>query len=139
MSEMRSTGIDLDVHKGIELGRRNFAESDNDVLRRLLGIEGNEVEAIPVAASGRAWSGKGVTLPHGTRVRMGYNGRGHRGVIEDGQWLVEGTPYKSPSAAAGGGAGPRGGETPGRGGWEQRSGERPGCWEGGEAGALRGG
>jgi hypothetical protein len=48
----------------------------------------------------QVWSGKGVVLPHGTQVRMEYNGRSHSGEIMDGQWHVEGGVYGSPSAAA---------------------------------------
>lgn len=36
---MKSIEIDLDVHRAIENGRLSFEESENDVLRRLLGID----------------------------------------------------------------------------------------------------
>lgn len=36
---MRSIEIDLDVHRAIETGRAGFEESDNQILRRLLGID----------------------------------------------------------------------------------------------------
>jgi hypothetical protein len=122
---MRSIEIDLDVHKRIEMARRNFAETDNDVLRRLLGVDGMEAQMIPCAGSGAAWSRKGVTLPHGTRVRMEYNGRSHQGLIENGEWMVEGTPYKSPSAAASGAARTRAGTSPSLDGWVYWSVKRP--------------
>ena len=35
---MRKIDVDFDVHQLIELERRNFGESPNDVLRRLLGL-----------------------------------------------------------------------------------------------------
>jgi hypothetical protein len=47
-----------------------------------------------------AWSGKGATLPSGTRLRMTYNGKSYTGLIEGGSWVVNGGRYGSPSAAA---------------------------------------
>src|SRR5690606_30804469 len=89
--------------KKIELERESFAESPNEVLRRLLKIGGRPSANItPKTDDGRPWSGKGVTLPHGTALRMDYNGREYTGVITDGEWVVEGKRFKSPSAAAGG-------------------------------------
>lgn len=102
MSEMRPIEIDFDVHKKIEFERKNFAESPNEVLRRLLKIAGQSPAPTPTQSNGRPWSGKGVTLVHGTELRMEYNGRQHAGAIENGEWLVEGNRFKSPSAAAGG-------------------------------------
>ncbi len=117
MAEFRTIEIDFDVHKRIELERAGFDESANDVLRRLLGI------SLPtdVAAGeplGRAWSAKGVTLPHGTELRMEYNGRVHTGEIRDGQWLVEGQTFNSPSGAAGGVATTKNGKRANLDGWE---------------------
>lgn len=103
MAEFRSVDIDFDVHKRIELARESFSETPNAVLRRLLGLDApRAVQAVIGAAAMRAWSGKGVQLPHGTRLRMDYNGRTHEGEIVDGSWLVEGKQFSSPSAAAGG-------------------------------------
>lgn len=49
---MRTTEIDLDVHRLIEGARRSFEETDNDILRRLLEIEGRaQAEAGPRAIS----------------------------------------------------------------------------------------
>jgi hypothetical protein len=96
MAEFRTIEIDFDVHKKMEAERRSFTETPNEVLRRLLGIKGSA----PVA-SGRPWSGDGVTLPHGTELRMEYNGAVYNGRVEDGQWLVEGKRFNSPSGAAG--------------------------------------
>ena len=48
----------------------------------------------------RPWSKGGVVLPHGTELRMEYNGILHLGRIADGAWEVEGNREKSPSGAA---------------------------------------
>ena len=53
-----------------------------------------------LSPSGQAWEGYGVVLPHGTPVRMPCHGRWHYGIVDDGGWVVGGTRYASPSAAA---------------------------------------
>lgn len=114
MAEYRKIEIDIEVHKRIEIEKRAFSESENSVLRRLLGIDLSESIA---PSRGRPWSGKGVTLPHGTQVKMEYNGRHHAGRIDEGQWLVEGQAFSSPSAAAGGVALTKAGTHPSLDGW----------------------
>ena len=96
----RMIEIDFDVHKKIETERSSFAETPNEVLRRLLSIPDCEQGAIEKEdQKRRAWSGKGVILPHGTKLRMQYNGRNYEGVIRDGLWAVEGAEFKTPSDA----------------------------------------
>lgn len=207
MSEFRSIEIDFDVHKVIELERRGFQESPNDVLRRLLKIESRQPSIDTVIGSnrgnlsdkvsesggqfskrtsrwhkhrgqkqrervtgikgldekypdgndsrqrggkkgrgnrgrldgdlslgiiehyednsGRSWWGKGVELPHGTELRMRYNGSMFTGVIHNGGWIVEGRAYESPSAAAGGVAFTSGGEKTSLNGWRYWDVKRP--------------
>ena len=114
MSHFRQIDIDLEVHKRIELAKRSFSETENEVLRRLLGIETTKPHLIQ---AGRPWSGKGVVLPHGTELQMGYNGQLHHGRIDEGRWLVEGESFSSPSAAAGGVALTKAGKRPSLDGW----------------------
>ena len=124
----RSIEIDIDVHKCIETARRGFEETPNEVLRRLLKIKpsrhanGNG----STHPNGRPWSGKGVNLPHGTVVRMEYNGKGHSGQIENGEWQIEGVRFNSPSAAAGGVARTRAGTPASLDGWAYWQVKRPG-------------
>ncbi len=129
MTDRRTIEIDFDIHKRIETARRNFSESDNAVLRRLLKIDADDAPSPKVngnAGGGREWFGDGVTLPHGTDVRMKYNGRLHSGQIDNGDWLVEGERYNSPSAAAGGvGRTKKGGKTS-LDGWLYWEAKRPG-------------
>jgi hypothetical protein len=104
MQDMRSIEVDFDVNKRIETERVSFAETANDVLRRLLGIEMEVTDQKrgPVAfPAGASWHGKGVTLPDTTQLKMTYNGKTYEGVISDGVWLIAGKKYTSPSAAAG--------------------------------------
>ena len=129
MEQLRSIEIDFDIHQIIEMERRSFAEKDYTVLRRLLGIDKGSAAApvaIPASPAGRPWSGKGVTLPHGTELRMEYNGKHHVGQIDDGEWAVEGKRFRSPSAAAGGTALTRSGGHTKLDGWIYWEAKRPG-------------
>jgi hypothetical protein len=121
----RTIEIDFEIHKLIEAEKRSFSESDNAALRRLLEL-GDEVVAPMPSATGREWHDEGVTLPHGTEVRMTYNKRLHNGTIVDGQWLVEGQRYSSPSAAAGGVARTKKGEQTNLDGWKYWEAKLPG-------------
>ncbi|MFI5021411.1 MAG: hypothetical protein ACHQRJ_07140 [Alphaproteobacteria bacterium] len=119
MEQTRTIEIDFDVHKAIEVARLSFAETPNDVLRRMLGLNRHiaaRANSIEIPA-GRSWSGKGVALPHGTKLRMDYNGKTHFGEINNGEWHVEGGIYRSPSAAAGGVAKTKTGKRPSLDGW----------------------
>lgn len=104
MQQFRTTQIDFDVHKAIETERRGFAETDNDVLRRLLGLpesvapEGASDTSIS-GASG-AWSRDGAILPNGTLMRMTYNGQLVEGQIVDGFIIANGKKFTTPSGAA---------------------------------------
>jgi len=115
---MRSIAIDVDVHKTIEAERLSFDETENDVLRRILKISTpKRVGPAIVEPDGRSWSSKGVTLPHGTMVRMEYNGVEHNGAIVDGAWECGGSRFAGPSPAAAAVATTKAGGTPSLNGW----------------------
>lgn len=107
--QTRSIDIDFEVHKAIELERRNFDETSNEVLRRMLGIDvsgtkrSEHPSATPVA-EGRPWVGKGkstgLMLPHGTDLQMDYNGQRFTGRVDNGSLVLEGQRFSSPSGAA---------------------------------------
>lgn len=100
MQNTRMIEIDFDVHKRLETERRSFSETANETLRRILGIEGRASKAVNSATTlGRPWAWKGVELPHGTELKMDYNGRQHVGVVQNGVWVVESREFNSPSAA----------------------------------------
>jgi hypothetical protein len=138
MPDARTIEIDIEVHKRIESERASFAETPNDILRRLLKLNGDAVpKPMPQTASGpmpqesntnqvRSWSDDGVVLPHGTLVRMTYNGRTHEGRISNGSWHVEGQHFHSASAAACGVAQTRSGRNPSLNGWIYWEVKRPG-------------
>ena len=128
MPNMRSIEIDFDVHQKIEIARRGFEESPNEVLRRLLGLtEILQNQALAARLSeGRDWSWKGTTLPHGTELQMEYNGKKYLGVIKDGSWIVAGNAANSPSEAAQLVAETKEGKKPSLNGWVYWQFKRPG-------------
>ena len=118
MTEFATIEIDFDVYKLIEAERQGFDEPRIDALRRLLKLPAKPIaEAVNRATAGRAWSGEGVTLIHGTRLRMRYNGRQYEGEIVDGKWMIEGKTFDSPSGAASGIAITKSGNTTRLDGW----------------------
>jgi hypothetical protein len=111
--------IDFDVYKLIEAERQSFDEPRIAALRRLLKLPAKQA-AEPLndgISAGRSWSGEGVTLVHGTRLRMRYNGRQYEGEIVDGKWVIEGKTFDSPSGAASGIAITKSGNTTRLDGW----------------------
>jgi hypothetical protein len=99
---MRTIEIDYDIHRLIQLERRSFDEPEYVALRRLLklGAPTDEARAEAEHSRMRGWSKGGVSLPHGTELRMEYNGILHLGRIADGAWEVEGHRESSASGAA---------------------------------------
>jgi len=110
--------IDLALHKAIEAERRSFEESPSEILHRLIA-DNNTRPKLNSDFSGvdKAWYGSGVELPHGTKLRMSYNGSQFTAEIVDGRWLVDGDFYSSPSAAAYGVARTREGSPANINGW----------------------
>ncbi len=105
MTELRTIEIDFDIHKLVEAERKGFSEPPYLALRRLLKLPpvSPHIPMLSAAVNARRpWSGDGVTLEHGTALRMRYNGRQHSGEIIDGKWSVDGQIFDSPSGAASG-------------------------------------
>ena len=95
---MKTIEIDIDVHKAIERERVDFSETENSILKRLLNVSKKSVDHMNTDQ--KPWTGKGVTIPHGSEAKMSYNGIEYYGKIENGNWNVEGQLFHSPSAAA---------------------------------------
>jgi hypothetical protein len=130
MTQLRAIEIDLDVHKLIEAQRLSFDETPNQALRRLLGLDDAGTSPAPASLTTdslkSSWSAMGVVLPHGTALRMSYNGRHQEGQIIDGEWIVDGKAYNSPSGAAGSTSITRSGKKPNLDGWKYWEVKRPG-------------
>lgn len=99
---MRTIDIDYDIHRLIQLERRSFDEPEYVALRRLLklGAPTEDARTETEHSRMRGWSKGGISLPHGTELRMEYNGVLHLGRIADGAWEVEGHRESSASGAA---------------------------------------
>ena len=97
---MRMIEIGLEVHKAIEAERRSLDEPENEILMRLLRLTRPERIGAPAAgAAGRGWRKGSVELPDGTVVEATYAGQHVEGVIRNGEWVVQGRSFPSPSAA----------------------------------------
>lgn len=116
MSNLNSIEIDIDVYKAIEAERLDFEETQNEILRRILKL-GSFPEAQDVEPKKGAWTGNGVTLPEGTKLRMDYNGVRYSGEIRRNKWFVENSFYQSPSGAASSIAKTKSGKSPSLDGW----------------------
>ena len=103
--------IDFDVFQLITLEKRNFDESYNDALRRLLDIDDSSsppAPPLPITMNppqpptdnGDSWQKDGVVLPENTQLRMRYNGKEFLGVVTAGRWKVGCKFFDSPSSAA---------------------------------------
>jgi hypothetical protein len=133
---MRTIEIDFDIHKLIEAERRGFDEPANDALRRLLKLPKADSSAsgqasrsgVPAKGDGhQPWQAEGVILPHGTKLRMVYGRpkKKHEGQIINGEWVVGGQTFDSPSGAASGVAVTAKGEKTRLNGWELWDVQRP--------------
>ncbi|MCW5773288.1 MAG: hypothetical protein KIT16_16730 [Rhodospirillaceae bacterium] len=136
MSQFRPIEIDIEVHRAIEAARNSFAESPNDVLRRLLRLKPQEeIQArsggVPTerADLGQGWRGKGVYLPNGTSVRMAYRGQQTLGEIRRGLWWIDRESFSSPSDAAAACALTKNGDHPSLNGWNYWEVKRPGDFD----------
>mgnify|MGYP001068193971 CR=1 FL=1 len=117
-----SIDIDFDVFKALTARRATPESTENDVLRKLLGLEsGDDTDSkntcqtpsgsVPANSSklennelststGSPWVWKGVSFPHGTEFRANYLGRYYYASVDDGAFVYNGKRYKSPSAPA---------------------------------------
>lgn len=89
-------GIDLEIHQLIEVNRSSFGETENDILRRILGLQSQEHQR---TNSGEMNIGYGVVLPESTRVR-GKGMPNSEGEVKGGWFLYGGKRYKRPSGVA---------------------------------------
>lgn len=99
---MATIQVDFEVFKELTARRATEAMTENDVIRKLLGLKTNATSHQPLTPqpSGLAWVSKGVAFPEGTQFRATYKGQQHTGTVEDGALIVTGERYTSPSAAA---------------------------------------
>ena len=96
---MATIEVDFDVFKELTHRRASEATTENDVIRSLLKMPA--AARLPAAfAEGKPATFKGVTLPHGSKLRAEYKGQTFTAEIIDGQWVQDGAAQTSPSAAA---------------------------------------
>lgn len=96
MRTFRLIEIDLPTHKALEAARLDFDETDADIIRRLLAGPGWS----PTEREPEAWTDNGISLAHGTRLRMIYKKREHLAVIDNGMIRIGEKVFGNLSAAA---------------------------------------
>ena len=104
MSEFTSIQIDFEVFQKIQSERKSFNDSDNNALRRLIGLS-STASAFSDNDNQTPMKGGinlryGVSLPEGAQLRMRYGGTYHNGEVRDGSIWVNGKSFKGPSPAA---------------------------------------
>ena len=118
-SKYRPIEVDFDIFQLIVLEKRGFDESDNDALRRLLGLSNPPTQSTPAPRGPYgSWLDQGVELPEGTKLRMTYGGTEHAGTVAGGKWKVGDQYYNTPSQAASGVARTRAGGKTMLNGWK---------------------
>jgi hypothetical protein len=87
---MRNVGVSTDVYAAIWAARREGEESEDEILRRLLGTAPALEGAAPAARSvggGVQDSRTGVTFAEGFKVFRRYKGRDYSATATAGHWL----------------------------------------------------
>ena len=97
---MQSIEIDFEVFKEITARRKSEEITENDVLRKLLGLKQKPPEKPQVAPNKKSWVIKGIEFPPGTKFRATHKGTPHEAMVENGKLLLNGKKYHSPSQAA---------------------------------------
>ena len=97
---MPTIEVDFDVFKALTARRPSEQVTENDVLRRLLGLPSkNPVPGAAAPAAGD-WVTKGVRFPAGTEFRAAYKGQTYLARVEGGALALNDRRYDTPSAAA---------------------------------------
>lgn len=95
---MAAISVDFEVFKALTNLRMSEEQTENDVLRKLLGLP--TASGAPPASDEPAWVCKGVAFPGGTKLRAVFKGKEYAGEVKNGTFLLGGVEYTSPSAAA---------------------------------------
>ena len=95
---MKTIEVDFEVYKHLVMDLKNEEDSFNNVLRRMLGLK--TITTNSPLINGKAWSKKGVTLPHGTELRLTFYGKIYYGEINNGSFKINGKSFPAPSPAA---------------------------------------
>ncbi|MCK0208239.1 hypothetical protein MWN33_09365 [Starkeya koreensis] len=137
MARYESIKIDIDVYKAIVAAKLSFSETPNDILRRLLNIDSDDLKLKNNTKSLRPWKNNEISLPHGTIFKTIYNNKEYEGSIIDGEWSLNGSKFSSPSAAISAIAKTKSGKATNLNGWKYWKILTPGSSEWKDLDALR--
>lgn len=101
---MKTIDIDFDVYKELTLRRPSEEVTENDVLRKILGLPpraaGAGITMRDTEPGKGDWVIKGVIFPAGTEFKTHYKGQTYLARVEDGALVWNDERFNSPSAAA---------------------------------------
>lgn len=98
---MPTIEVDFEVFKALTARRPSEDVTENDVLRRLLGLPSRKsMPGAPAPAAAGDWVTKGVRFPAGTEFRAAYKGQTYLARVEAGALALNDKRYDTPSAAA---------------------------------------
>ena len=99
---MRTIEVDFDVFKALTLRRPSESVTENEVLRKLLGLPTKHQDTPMVAGDPAAgdWVSKGVRFPAGTEFRANHKGQTYLARVEGAALVLNGERFDTPSAAA---------------------------------------
>lgn len=99
--DVKRIEIDLEVHKEIESRRRSFGQTQNDILRDLLGLgTADEKTTNTMGETGPVWRYKNIPFPVGLELRSQYNRVNHTALVVEHGIEYKGEVFTSPSGAA---------------------------------------
>lgn len=91
---MRSIQISTDVFQALWSRRRPGEETEDEILRRVLGVRASAETAEQVAEGrGQGFTDRtyGVHFPEGFEIFRTYLGRNYSARVVNGRWVLEGT------------------------------------------------
>ena len=97
---MYTIEIDFEVFKAMTARRTSEDVTENDVLREMFGLEPQSLKRNDSVIKSKSWVIKGVEFPYGTKFRATYKGMLYEAVVENGNLILGGKRYQSPSSAA---------------------------------------
>lgn len=100
---MATIQVDFEVFKELTARRSSEMETENDVIRKLLGLHSVSLESVSLMpGKGRdlPWVCRGISFPQGTKFRATFRGDLYLGKVDHGSLVVNNERYTSFSAAA---------------------------------------
>lgn len=98
---MYNIEVDFEVYKQLTMLRETEDVTNNDVIRKLLGLSRETTQSNSASKSqANDWITQGVRFPVGTEFRKNYKGKTYTAKVQDGCLVLGGKQFNSVSMAA---------------------------------------